>query len=688
MATRKLEVVITGDASQLNKTLGNIGKKSAKFGAAFGASAIVASKAMDGLMSAGKAAISEFFDAQKVMAQTEAVLKSTGSAANVTADQVSSLAESLMKKSGVDDEAIQSGENMLLTFTRIRNEVGEGNDIFNQATEATLDLSVAMGKDMQSSAILVGKALNDPIKGMSALSKAGIQFTEEQKDTIKAMVASGNAMGAQKMILKELETQFGGSAEAAGETFSGQINIAKQTALNFAGDIVGRLIPVLQDLVAFIRENWPRIREIIENVTRDIRAIWKQWGDEIMAVVNFMFPLIKGIIENALKFIQNIWNLFAGILTGDWDRAWKAVKAIVTSALDNVILILGAVLPLLLKAAKALGSAILDGIVDVVKALPGAVWNLTKAIGEKYVEMYSTVLGWGFDLAKKIVGGVVDGLLGIGTAAWNVVNNIGSVLIDVRNQIIGWGKGIANAIKDGIIDGLEGLGNLIWDKVKDAWNFAKGKLSSLGSLIPGQGDASDPNFNPFIVPPTGAMPPGQSGNMFGALESMRPYANAAAGYGLTVTSGRTNHSKYTASGNISDHWYGKALDVAGSAAGMAGFFRSLIGNPAVKQAFYDPLGSIFGGQQSVYRQGGHDDHVHVATYDRGGVLKPGWTLAHNGTGRNEYVSRGGGGTYVTINMPNYLGNERDAARAIRDELRNLDRVETGGRSLNSRVTLT
>jgi len=99
---------------------------------------------------------------QKVVAQTNAVLKSTGGIANVTAKEMGRLSEQLMRKSGVDDEAIQSGQNLLLTFTKIRNETGKNNDIFDQATKATLDLSVAMGKDMSSSAILVGKALNDP----------------------------------------------------------------------------------------------------------------------------------------------------------------------------------------------------------------------------------------------------------------------------------------------------------------------------------------------------------------------------------------------------------------------------------------------------------------------------------------------------------------------------------------------
>jgi hypothetical protein len=119
------------------------------------------------------------------------------------------------------------------------------------------NLSVAMGKDLNSSAILVGKALNDPVKGVGALSRAGVQFTASQKDTIKALVDSGNVMGAQKLILKELETQFGGSAKAAGQTLPGQLNILKETFRNTAADLVAVFIPTLSraatSLLNFVR---------------------------------------------------------------------------------------------------------------------------------------------------------------------------------------------------------------------------------------------------------------------------------------------------------------------------------------------------------------------------------------------------------------------------------------------------
>ena len=251
-----LTVPIVADTAGLVRGLGRAQSRLRTFGKV----AVLAAGAagIGAMVQTLRIGTAEFMEQQKVAAQTGAVLKSTGGIANVTAKQIGSLSTALMKKSGVDDEAIASGQNLLLTFTKIRNETGKGNDIFDQATVATLDLSVAMGKDLNSSAILVGKALNDPVKGATALSRAGVQLTQSQKDQIEAFVESGRVLEAQKIILRELTTQFGGSAEAAGKTLPGQLNILKQTFNNLAGELAATFLPgvarAATALVDFLRQ--------------------------------------------------------------------------------------------------------------------------------------------------------------------------------------------------------------------------------------------------------------------------------------------------------------------------------------------------------------------------------------------------------------------------------------------------
>lgn len=184
-------------------------------------------------------------DARKVTAQTEAVIKSMGSAGWISAKQVDALATSLEKKTAVDADVIKNGQNLLLTFANIRNEVGEGNDVFDRATKIMVDMSVALGQDMKSGAIQLGKALDDPIKGITALRRVGVSFTQQEQDQIKALAEHGKTLQAQTMILDALDKQFKGSAEA--QATAGGKMIAKLREL---GDSFGMILLPIIDKVA------------------------------------------------------------------------------------------------------------------------------------------------------------------------------------------------------------------------------------------------------------------------------------------------------------------------------------------------------------------------------------------------------------------------------------------------------
>jgi hypothetical protein len=193
-----------------------------------------------------KASIDAAAEAQRVMAQTESVIKATGGAAGFTAEQIAALANREAALTGIDDEVVQSGENMLLTFRNI------GGSTLPRATRAMEDMAVAMAQgdasavDLKSTAIQLGKALNDPLNGMTALQRVGVTFSAEQKKLIKSMMEVNDIAGAQGVILQELESEFGGAAAAAGGTFEGSMNKLKTTVGNVEEEIGGALIPTLQ----------------------------------------------------------------------------------------------------------------------------------------------------------------------------------------------------------------------------------------------------------------------------------------------------------------------------------------------------------------------------------------------------------------------------------------------------------
>lgn len=317
---------IRGDASGADKALASVSKKMKKTGRSMTRAGQGLSKAVTlPILAFGALGVKKLAETQKQMAQTEAVIKSTGGAANVTAKQVGNLADSIAAKTGVDDDAIQTGENLLLTFKNIQNQTGKNNDIFNQATMAMTDMSVAMGQDTKSSAIMLGKALNDPTKGLAALSRVGVTFSKSQEEAIKKMQASGDTLGAQKLMLKELNSQFAGSAEAYGKTLPGALSKAKQALEETAMSIVQHLLPAFQNMLEFFNRQLAKLNAL--------PAPMKKWIAYIGLAAAALGPLLI-VMGQMVTTIGSLIGVMAsvGVVTLGWVAAIVALGAILTVA--------------------------------------------------------------------------------------------------------------------------------------------------------------------------------------------------------------------------------------------------------------------------------------------------------------------------------------------------------------------
>ena len=286
---------------QLNKVQGNFRNLGRNF-------AIAGAAAAAGLAVIGKG-LKDAAESERVFAQTEAALKSTGTTANGTAKQIQALAQSLQKTTAVNDEAILSGANLLLTFKNIQNQAGAGNDIFDQTVAATLDVARAMGTDASGEAIRLGKALNDPVKGISALTRVGIQFTDDQKAMIKSLADSGDLLGAQKIILAELNSQFGGSAQSYALTFAGQLDSLNNELDDLSEEIGFIVMPAVQGLVSEFRELIPVIGPQIKSAIESVD--WKGLVTSLVDIVTFLLENAEtiGKVVTAMFLLNTAYNI-------------------------------------------------------------------------------------------------------------------------------------------------------------------------------------------------------------------------------------------------------------------------------------------------------------------------------------------------------------------------------------------
>jgi hypothetical protein len=263
-----------------------------------------------------KDSVQGYRDHNRVLAITSQVIKTTGGAANISAKQVGHLTDAIEAKTGVDGDAIQSGANLLLTFTNVRNEAGKGNQVFSRATGLLADMSVALGQSAKGSAIQLGKALNDPVKGVTALSRVGVSFDAQQKKAIKTAVDHGHALVAQKIILKELSKEFGGAAQAQMTSSDRQ-----QVAFHALQDAVGKqLLPVMDKFHAVLADKViPGLTDLVEKHGPQAAAFFTDLADKASGLADKAGPAVG-------RFFDKLKNVDTSKLKADVKQLFDELR--------------------------------------------------------------------------------------------------------------------------------------------------------------------------------------------------------------------------------------------------------------------------------------------------------------------------------------------------------------------------
>jgi hypothetical protein len=174
------------------------------------------------------AVASEVMKSEKATANLTAVLRATGDAAQLTLEELSDLSDELEASTLFDGAEIKQAEAVMLTFKSVTG------DTFREAISLSADLAALMGGDLQSAVLQLGKALEDPEQGLSALRRVGVSFTEEQQKLIKSLIDTGDQAKAMRVILDTLAGQIGGVATAQVTGLTG--------ALNTLGDVYGNVL--------------------------------------------------------------------------------------------------------------------------------------------------------------------------------------------------------------------------------------------------------------------------------------------------------------------------------------------------------------------------------------------------------------------------------------------------------------
>jgi hypothetical protein len=413
--------------TKLEKELKRLDTPMEKLGAVSRSLAPAAAVGLTALTAMGASALRAAEEAQVADNRLNNIVKSMGlfgTETEAVTKRLSAFADQTMKQTAIDDEVIKSTQAKLATFKNLAATADETGGAMDRATLAALDLAAAGFGSAETNAVQLGKALQDPVKGITALARAGVTFTETEKEKIKALVESGQMLEAQNMILGAIETQVGGTAEATA-TGSAKMTVAFGEMSESIGTA---LLPLFEQLVPLVTGFFEWIGQNSKVVTVLVGIM----GALAVAILAVNFALNANPI---VKVITLIAALATGVvllidwlvkLYGGWDKLFKDLGKWLTDVGRTF-------------------KTIWDGISSVV----GGVLNGISSLWTKYI----TTLTNGI----KNFGNVFASI-------WNGLGNIARVALNaVINVIEGWINNVIRGVNTlvGLINNVLSAGKVI-----------------------------------------------------------------------------------------------------------------------------------------------------------------------------------------------------------------------------------
>lgn len=634
---------------------------------------------------------------------------------NVTVAGTEKTADDLQRVAGIADDMVLRTASWLGTFHNLLRD----QDTFDRAIRATADLAAAQATargasiDMTTAQNLMAKALQDPVKGLTALGRAGVQFTQDQKDQIKALVEGRDIMEVLAHVYPDLTEKQLAHAESMLDEGKTVKDVAKRynqqwtPALQKAIDknVEGGEIARAQGIIFAEVEN--QVKGAAEAYGETVPGMAdranKAFGEVKQSLAAGLLPVLVTVSEWFQKFalflqdhpaLVKVVAIAIGVLAVSMIGLSVAMFAVSVAAAPVALLVFGIV-----AALVAVGIALVvawhkfETFRNVVNAVIDFVtehWEIFLAVFTgglglavaKIIEHFGDIKG----AARRLGQFFTDDIPGFFRRAWRWVQDIvfnaqnaiirkflsfAESFIGVVDKAFGWIPGVGDDI-DGIKEKIS--------KMREEAELASHRRYAIRFVTNAANVKSDIEdmraglFRGFgadgVVSVNMIRSAGLATNPGGLTPRILDELGVAQAMGLTLTSG-LRRGAITSTGNRSLHSIGHAIDVAGSAGQMAAFFRAMLGRPGIAELLYSPIGGWYGSGGIVPLTGSvlrdHFSHVHVGVYDAGGFLPEGWSLAGNFTGAPEPVGM------VTGIMRESAGVEQ----MLRDGLRIRGKLDLG-----------
>jgi len=379
------------------------------------------------------------------------VFKSMGQDYENATKQSVEYASALQVQIGREDETILAVQAKLATFQKAANATARTNGIFQRATEAAFDLEAAGFGEASGNAVQLGKALQDPVKGIMALRRAGITFTDAEQKKIKALVHSGKLFEAQNTVMKAIEKQVGGVAKSSATT-SSKMKIAWSEVMETIG---GKVLPLFERFAAwFTGTAIPKIQAFIEQHPKLVK--WLAIGSVALLGLGAAAKVVAfGIngVTSAIKAVKTVFNVLSVV-----------TKFFIANPILLVVVAIAVAAYLIIRNWNKI-KAFFINLWEGIKMIFSTVWNFIKNLFLNYTPYGLVIKHWSTIQAFFV--GIWERVKSVFSNAWKWIKNLFLNFTPVGLIFKHWGK-------------VKGFFGGVWNGAK---NIFRGSIQSIKSYL-------------------------------------------------------------------------------------------------------------------------------------------------------------------------------------------------------------
>jgi phage-related protein len=290
-----------------------------------------------------------------------------GNQAGAVSKRLQDLAKDTALQTGMDINSIKATQAKLLTFKNLAATADDTGGSFDRATKAAIDLAAAGFGAAETNAVQLGKALQDPIKGITALARSGVTFTDQEKDKIRTLTESGQVLEAQNLILSAIETQVGGTALAtanATDKMAQAFQIMKE-------DVGTAVLPLFEQITQLISTALTPLAQALTPIFTTLFAALIPIVEKALPVFLELLNLLTPIINTLLNALEPLLNALSP-LVDVFKEALIALGPLIEQAVPLFTRLLEAIAPVIAKVIEVLVKLVaqlLPPLLKLVEAL-------------------------------------------------------------------------------------------------------------------------------------------------------------------------------------------------------------------------------------------------------------------------------------------------------------------------------